>query len=79
MRRAFRLRGIENGRRPKRFLQQSDGWDHSICMWGEYMNEQALLRYRMAVAEQMPDSPSKQARMVAIQSRLKSLSASKPK
>ena len=43
------------------------------------MNEQALLRYRMAVAEQMPDSPSKQARMVAIQSRLKSLSASKPK
>jgi len=43
------------------------------------MTEEAFLRYRLAVVERMPDSPSKQARMVAIQSRLKSLSASKPK
>jgi hypothetical protein len=34
------------------------------------MTEEAFLRYRMAVVERMPDSPSKRALIIAIQSRL---------
>jgi len=37
------------------------------------MTEEAFLRYRMAVAERMPDSPSKSALIIAIQSRMKVL------
>ena len=37
------------------------------------MTEEAFLRYRMAVVEQMPDSPSKRAVVVAIQSRMELL------
>jgi hypothetical protein len=37
------------------------------------MTEEAFLRYRMAVVERMPDSPSKRAVMIAIQSRMKGL------
>ena len=38
------------------------------------MSEEALLRYRMAVVERMPDSPSKRALIIAIQSKMKALS-----
>jgi hypothetical protein len=34
------------------------------------MTEEAFLRYRMAVVERMPDSPSKRALVIAIQSRM---------
>jgi len=34
------------------------------------MTEEALLRYRKAVVERMPDSPSKRALLIAIQSRM---------
>jgi len=34
------------------------------------MTEEAFLRYRMAVVERMPDSPSKEMRIRAIQSRM---------
>jgi len=34
------------------------------------MTEQALLRYRMAVVERMPDSPYKRALVIAIQSKM---------
>jgi hypothetical protein len=37
------------------------------------MTEEAFLRYRMAVVERMPDSPSKRALIIAIQSRMKAL------
>jgi len=37
------------------------------------MTEEAFLRYRMAVVERMPDSPSKRALIIAIQSRMKVL------
>ena len=37
------------------------------------MTEEAFLRYRLAVVERMPDSPSKKARIVAIQSRMQAL------
>jgi len=40
------------------------------------MTEEALLRYRMAVVERMPDSPSKRALIVAIQSRMAVLKVS---
>jgi len=39
------------------------------------MTEEAFLRYRMAVVERMLDSPSKQALIIAIQSRMKILRA----
>jgi len=39
------------------------------------MTEEAFLRYRMAVVERMPDSPSKKALIIAIQSRMKALTA----
>jgi hypothetical protein len=41
------------------------------------MSEEAFLRYRMAVAERMPDSPSKTALIIAIQTRMWVLSAGK--
>jgi len=37
------------------------------------MSEEAFQRYRMAVVERMPDSPSKRALIMAIQSRMKVL------
>jgi len=37
------------------------------------MTEQALLRYRMAVVERMPDSPYKRALVIAIQSKMAAL------
>jgi hypothetical protein len=37
------------------------------------MTEEAFLRYRMAVVERMPDSPTKRALIIAIQSRMKAL------
>ena len=37
------------------------------------MTEEAYLRYRMAVVERMPDSPSKRALIIAIQSRMAAL------
>jgi len=37
------------------------------------MTEEALLRYRMAVVERMPNSPYKTALIVAIQSRMEAL------
>jgi hypothetical protein len=39
------------------------------------MREEAFLRYRMAVVERMPDSPSKRALILAIQSRMVALKA----
>jgi hypothetical protein len=43
------------------------------------MTEEAFLRYRMAVVERMPDSPSKEARIIAIQSRMAELKVSIPR
>jgi hypothetical protein len=40
------------------------------------MTEEAFLRYRMAVVERMPDSPSKRALIIAIQSRAQALGIS---
>jgi hypothetical protein len=40
------------------------------------MTEEAFLRYRMAVVERMPDSPSRQTRMIAIQVRMEALARS---
>ena len=37
------------------------------------MTEEAFLRYRMAVVERMPDSPSKRALLIAIESRMAAL------
>ena len=37
------------------------------------MTEEAFLRYRFEVVQRMPDSPSKQALLVAIQSRMAAL------
>jgi hypothetical protein len=37
------------------------------------MTEEAFLRYRIAVVERMPDSPSKQELLIAIQSRVDAL------
>jgi len=34
------------------------------------MTEEALLRYRKAVVERMPESPSKKVLLIAIQSRM---------
>jgi len=34
------------------------------------MTEEAFLRYRMAVIERMPDSPSKRALIIAVESRM---------
>src|ERR1017187_315416 len=46
----------------------------SLYRWrGGDMTEEAFLRYRMAVVERMPDSPSKRALIIAIQSRMKAL------
>jgi hypothetical protein len=42
------------------------------------MSEEAFLRYRMAVAERMPDCPSKRALIIAIQSRMKVLRVNLP-
>jgi hypothetical protein len=42
------------------------------------MTEEAFLRYRLAVVERMPDSPSKQARIIAIQSRMEALAPRTP-
>lgn len=42
------------------------------------MTEEAFLRYRMAVVERMPDSPSKRAMVKAIESRMKALRAGVP-
>jgi hypothetical protein len=42
------------------------------------MTEEAFLRYRLAVVERMPDSPSKTARLVAIQSRMEALAPRAP-
>ena len=42
------------------------------------MTEEAFLRYRMAVAERMPDCPSKRALIIAIQSRMKVLRVNLP-
>jgi hypothetical protein len=42
------------------------------------MTEEAFLRYRMAVVERMPDSPSKRVRIIAIQSRMKALRVAIP-
>ena len=43
------------------------------------MSEEAWLRYRMAVVERMPDSPSKAALIIAIQSRMAALKACIPR
>jgi hypothetical protein len=40
------------------------------------VTEEAFLRYRMAVVERMPDSPSKRALIVAIQARMEALARS---
>jgi len=40
------------------------------------MTEEAFLRYRLAVVETMPDSPSKRLLIIAIQSRMAALKAS---
>jgi len=42
------------------------------------MTEEAFLRYRMAVVERMPDSPSKRALIIAIQSKMKVLGGGMP-
>lgn len=42
------------------------------------MTEEAFLRYRMAVVERMPDSPSKRALIIAIQYRMKALRMADP-
>jgi hypothetical protein len=43
------------------------------------MTEEAFLRYRMAVVERMPDSPSKRALIAAIQARMEALARSVPR
>jgi hypothetical protein len=43
------------------------------------MTEEAFLRYRMAVVERMPDSPSKRALIIAIESRMKVLKVNLPR
>jgi hypothetical protein len=40
------------------------------------MTEEAFLRYRMAVVERMPDSPSKRVQMEAIRVRMEMLARS---
>jgi hypothetical protein len=37
------------------------------------MTEEAFLRYRMAVVQNMPDTPTKRALIIAIQSRMAAL------
>jgi len=37
------------------------------------MTEEAFLRYRMAVIERMPDSPSKRILIIAVESRMAAL------
>jgi len=50
-------------------------WNMRLSSQGVFMREEAFLRYRMAVVERMPDSPSKRALIFAIQSRMVALKA----
>jgi hypothetical protein len=42
------------------------------------MTEAAFLRYRMAVVERMPDSPSKRVLIIAIESKMAELKLGNP-
>ncbi|HUO29799.1 MAG TPA: hypothetical protein VMU80_11325 [Bryobacteraceae bacterium] len=43
------------------------------------MTEEAFLRYRLAVVETMPDSPSKRLLIIAIETRMAALKRSGPR